>query len=63
MIHCKYQNVIVCMLQISDFGMLRVINNSDSEVYYFTSGGNIPLKWTAPEVLTFHHACPNSHVF
>jgi ephrin-B len=29
--------------------MSRVINNS--EVYYFTSGGNIPIKWTAPEAI------------
>jgi serine/threonine protein kinase len=35
--------------KISDFGMSRVINNS--EVYYFTSGGNIPIKWTAPEAI------------
>ena len=33
--------------QIADFGMSRDLID---ENYYVTSGGKIPLKWTAPEV-------------
>ena len=36
--------------QIADFGMARdVADNS----YYVTTGGKIPVKWTAPEVLSY----------
>ena len=34
-------------VQIADFGMSR---NLLDENYYITSGGKIPVKWTAPEV-------------
>ena len=34
-------------LQIADFGMSRDLLD---ENYYITSGGKIPVKWTAPEV-------------
>ena len=34
--------------QIADFGMSRDLIDSN---YYITSGGRIPVKWTAPEVL------------
>ena len=33
--------------QIADFGMSRDLT---SDYYYITSGGKIPVKWTAPEV-------------
>ena len=33
--------------QIADFGMSRDLTD---ENYYITSGGKIPVKWTAPEV-------------
>ena len=35
--------------QISDFGMSRGL---EEETYYMSKGGKIPIKWTAPEVLT-----------
>ena len=35
--------------QISDFGMSRNM----TEDYYVSSGGKVPIKWTAPEVLMF----------
>ena len=42
--------------QIADFGMSRVVLD---DCYYITSGGRIPVKWTAPEVrkavLSLHH--------
>ena len=33
--------------QIADFGMSRDLQEDD---YYKSSGGQIPIKWTAPEV-------------
>jgi len=35
-------------LQIADFGMARDMTNED---YYVASGGKMPVKWTAPEVV------------
>ena len=34
-------------LQIADFGMARDVANDS---YYMSTGGKIPVKWTAPEV-------------
>ena len=34
--------------QIGDFGMARDLMD---DTYYKSSGGKIPVKWTAPEVL------------
>ena len=36
-----------CHLQIADFGMSRDLMD---ENYYVSHGGQIPVKWTAPEV-------------
>ena len=38
---------VLLYVQIADFGMSRDLID---ENYYITSGGKIPLKWTAPEV-------------
>ena len=38
------------LLQISDFGMSRDLQ---AENYYVTRGGDIPVKWTAPETLNY----------
>ena len=35
------------LLQIADFGMSRDLQDDD---YYKSSGGQVPIKWTAPEV-------------
>lgn len=35
--------------QIADFGMSRDLMD---ENYYISHGGKIPVKWTAPEVIT-----------
>ena len=34
-------------VQIADFGMAQDVTD---DTYYVTSGGKIPVKWTAPEV-------------
>ena len=36
--------------QIADFGMARDLSD---ENFYVSHGGEIPVKWTAPEVTTF----------
>ena len=36
--------------QIADFGLSRDLQD---EEYYISSGGKVPVKWTAPEALTF----------
>ena len=36
--------------QIADFGLSR---NLDEENYYFSHGGMIPVKWTAPEAISY----------
>ena len=38
------------LFQIADFGLSRKLE--DDTEYYVTSGGKVPLKWTAPEVCT-----------
>ena len=35
--------------QIADFGMARDVTD---DIYYVSTGGKIPVKWTAPEVRT-----------
>ena len=37
-------------LQIADFGLSR---NLDEETYYFSHGGMVPVKWTAPEAVCY----------
>ena len=47
-----------CVVQIADFGMSRDLID---ENYYITSGGKIPVKWTAPEVRRYIRTHP-SHI-
>ena len=37
-------------MQIADFGMTHDL--SMDENYYLSHGGKIPVKWTAPEVIS-----------
>ena len=49
---CTTANYIIInyvLFQIADFGMARDVAD---DIYYVTTGGKIPVKWTAPEVLT-----------
>jgi len=54
-VHARYASIVhrfdiaifLHVPQIADFGMSRDLLN---ENYYITSGGKIPVKWTAPEV-------------
>jgi len=41
---------VAFIMQIADFGMSRDLDDLN---YYITSGGKIPVKWTAPEVCYF----------
>ena len=47
-------------VQIADFGMARDILDGS---YYVTSGGKIPVKWTAPEVLCYNNRDWVYHTF
>ena len=47
-------------LQIADFGMSRDLIDHN---YYITSGGKIPVKWTAPEVcVTYNSQLTHSNI-
>ncbi len=39
--------IVLTNLKVADFGMARNLMDDD---YYTSSGGKIPVKWTAPEV-------------
>ncbi|NXX58813.1 EPHA2 protein, partial [Scopus umbretta] len=41
---------LVC--KVSDFGLSRVLED-DPEATYTTSGGKIPIRWTAPEAISY----------
>ena len=47
-------------LQIADFGLSRDLQNED---YYVSHGGRIPVKWTAPEALTYRKYSTASDVW
>ena len=49
-IRCSIYILTVILFQIADFGMSRDLQDAD---YYVSTGGKIPLKWTAPEALYF----------
>ncbi|KAI6653850.1 hypothetical protein LOD99_3352 [Oopsacas minuta] len=58
------RNVLVAKdltCRIADFGMSRELN-SESE-YYTSSGGRIPLRWTAPEAVFFQKYSEKSDVW
>ena len=42
--------LFIYTFQISDFGMSRALQDAD---YYVSRGGKIPVKWTAPEALSY----------
>ena len=47
-LHVLVAILLLYVLQISDFGMSRDLQEGS---YYIAHGGSIPIKWTAPEVL------------
>ena len=38
------------MIQIADFGLSRDLQK---ETFYISHGGKVPVKWTAPEALSY----------
>uniref|UniRef100_A0A3Q3FNK7 Ephrin type-A receptor 8 n=1 Tax=Kryptolebias marmoratus TaxID=37003 RepID=A0A3Q3FNK7_KRYMA len=51
---------LVC--KVSDFGLSRVLED-DPEAAYTTSGGKIPIRWTAPEAIAFRKFSSASDVW
>ncbi|XP_062889322.1 ephrin type-A receptor 2 [Mobula hypostoma] len=51
---------LVC--KVSDFGLSRVLED-DTEGTYTTSGGKIPIRWTAPEAIAFRKFTSASDVW
>uniref|UniRef100_A0A4W3HLK3 receptor protein-tyrosine kinase n=1 Tax=Callorhinchus milii TaxID=7868 RepID=A0A4W3HLK3_CALMI len=51
---------LVC--KVSDFGLSRVLEDED-EGTYTTSGGKIPIRWTAPEAIAFRKFTSASDVW
>ena len=43
--------ILLLFCQIGDFGLSRKLD--DDTVYYVTSGGMVPVNWTAPEVYIY----------
>ncbi|XP_015679762.1 ephrin type-A receptor 6 [Protobothrops mucrosquamatus] len=49
------RNILVnsnLMCKVSDFGLSRVLED-DPEAAYTTTGGKIPIRWTAPEAIAY----------
>ncbi|XP_061756371.1 ephrin type-A receptor 7 isoform X4 [Nerophis ophidion] len=51
---------LVC--KVSDFGVSRLLNE-DPETVYSTTGGKIPVRWTAPEAVQFRKFTSASDVW
>ncbi|XP_038582135.1 ephrin type-A receptor 7 isoform X2 [Micropterus salmoides] len=51
---------LVC--KVSDFGLSRVIDD-DPEAVYTTTGGKIPVRWTAPEAIQYRKFTSASDVW
>uniref|UniRef100_A0AAQ5YQ09 Ephrin type-A receptor 7 n=1 Tax=Amphiprion ocellaris TaxID=80972 RepID=A0AAQ5YQ09_AMPOC len=51
---------LVC--KVSDFGLSRVLED-DSDAAYTTSGGKIPIRWTAPEAIAYRKFSSSSDVW
>lgn len=51
---------LVC--KVSDFGMSRVLED-EPEAAYTTRGGKIPIRWTAPEAITYRKFTSASDVW
>ncbi|XP_015259607.1 PREDICTED: ephrin type-A receptor 4a-like isoform X2 [Cyprinodon variegatus] len=51
---------LVC--KVSDFGLSRVLED-DPEAAYTTSGGKIPIRWTAPEAIAYRTFSSSSDVW
>ena len=52
--------VIFFSSQIGDFGMSRDLAD---DLYYFSKGGMVPVKWTAPEAIHFRKYSTASDVW
>ncbi|NXU56292.1 EPHA8 protein, partial [Turnix velox] len=51
---------LVC--KVSDFGLSRILED-DPDAAYTTTGGKIPIRWTAPEAIAFRKFSSASDVW
>ncbi|XP_028655681.2 ephrin type-A receptor 6 isoform X1 [Erpetoichthys calabaricus] len=59
------RNILVnsnLMCKVSDFGLSRVLED-DPEAAYTTTGGKIPIRWTAPEAIAYRKFSSASDVW
>ena len=56
----SYDHNHFIFIQIADFGLSRDLFEED---YYVSHGGKVPVKWTAPEALSFHRYSMASDVW
>jgi hypothetical protein len=49
--------------KVADFGLSREIEGTTTEGIYWTKGGKIPVRWTAPEAITHTKFTCSSDVF
>ncbi|CAG5136534.1 unnamed protein product, partial [Candidula unifasciata] len=52
---------LVC--KVADFGLSREIESDTTDGAYTTSGGKIPVRWTAPEAIAFRKFTSSSDVW
>uniref|UniRef100_A0A2C9JX64 Protein kinase domain-containing protein n=1 Tax=Biomphalaria glabrata TaxID=6526 RepID=A0A2C9JX64_BIOGL len=52
---------LVC--KVADFGLSREIESDTTEGAYTTTGGKIPVRWTAPEAIAFRKFTSASDVW
>jgi hypothetical protein len=46
--------------KVADFGLSRELENDDIDGAYWTKGGKIPVRWTAPEAISYRKFTPAS---
>uniref|UniRef100_A0A8C3ADK4 receptor protein-tyrosine kinase n=1 Tax=Cyclopterus lumpus TaxID=8103 RepID=A0A8C3ADK4_CYCLU len=52
---------LVC--KVSDFGLSRVLEDDPDAAYTTSQGGKIPIRWTAPEAITYRKFSSSSDVW
>ena len=51
------------MCKVADFGLSREMESDDTDGAYTTKGGKIPVRWTAPEAISYRKFTSASDVW